>query len=229
MATRVLFIADSRGKHLHYELSAYFDRSSIDYEFIWRGGLSLEQTPDFARSTILSFRPNIVYILTGICSLTKITSRDPWSAGLRVPSVRGTVSAFFTALDKSYQDIFALSSLVGHPIMIITPTQTGMDFTVYNSYPEDLISPHQRILNASILDINRQIVSLNRSMSIKTPFLGSFIHPRCRHRNRFVYSKLADGCHPSLELCQSWPSKLWHNFRKNSDYYHTYMLINLMY
>lgn len=229
MASRVLFIADSRGKHLHYELSRYFNSPDCDYEFIWRGGLSLEQTADFARNTIITFKPNLIYILTGICTITRITSRDPWTAGLRSPSISGTISLFLTALDKAYQDIFSLSPLVGHPIMIITPTLSGMDFTVYNSYPDNLVSPHQRILNTAILDINRRIVTLNKSMSIKTPFLGSFIHPRCNHHNRFVYNKMLDGCHPSIELCQSWARKLWSNYCKNLSYYPTYFLINHMY
>lgn len=229
MSTRVLFIADSRGRLLYPEISRYFDPLQCDYEFIWRGGLSLEQTADFARSTILNFKPTMVYILTGICSITRITSREPWSVALRIPTVSGTVTQFLIALDKDYQDIFALSSLVGHPIMIVTPTLSGLDFTVYNSYPEDLISPHQRVLNAAILEINRRIVALNRAMSIKTPFLASFVHPRCRHTNRFVYNKLTDGCHPSTTLCRNWALKLWHNFRKNMDYYPTYFLINRMY
>lgn len=229
MVDKVLFIADSRGRHLQSEISKFFNSLHCDHEFIWRGGLPLEQTADFARSTIISFRPTMVYILTGICTITKITSRNPWTAGLRSPSVSGTTSLFLIALDKVYQDIFALSQIVGHPIMLITPTQSGMDFTKYNSYPEDLVSPHQRILNAAILDINRRIIALNRSMRIKTPFLGSFTHPRCNRHNRVVYNKMVDGCHPSIELCQAWARKLRQNYASNSEYYPTYSLINRMY
>lgn len=134
MASKVLFIADSRGKHLHYEISRYFYSSNCEHEFIWRGGLSLEQTADFARNTIIRFKPTLVYILTGICTITELTSRDPWTAGLPSPSISGTTTLFLMALDTVYQDIFALSPIVGHPIMIITPTLSGMDFTVYNSY-----------------------------------------------------------------------------------------------
>lgn len=189
----------------------------------------MEQTADFARDTIITFKPNMIYILSGICTITKLTSRDPWTAGLRSPSVYGTTTLFLTALDNAFQDIYALSTVVGHPIMIITPTLSGMDFTAYNSYPDDLVSPHQRILNAAILDINRHIVSLNKSMSVKTPFLGSFTHPRCNHHYRFVYNKMVDGCHPTIELCQLWARKLWSNYCKNSSYYPTYHLINHMY
>lgn len=229
MKLKVLFIADSRGRYLQTEISRYFDFSNCEYDFIWRGGLRLEESPDFARSTILRNKPHLVYLLTGICSITMITSRDPWTAGLHVPSVNGTVTLFLTNLDTAHQGIFSLSPQVGHPIMVITPTQSGLDFTTYNSYPEDLTSPHQRILNASILEINRRITYMNKAMSIKTPFIGSFTHPRCRHHNRMVYTKLEDGCHPTPHLAQAWAYKLSKNFLKNSGYYPTYSLINHMY
>lgn len=229
MKTKILFIADSRGRTLQAEISRFFDHHYFDYEFIWRGGLRLEETADFARSTIIRYKPHLVYILPGICSITKLISRDPWSAGLRSPTFNGTVSLFLTGLDNAFQGIYSLSSQTGHPIMIVTPTQSGLDFTVYNSYPHDLISPHQRIINAAILEINRHVVSMNRSMRIKTPFLGSYTHPRCKHRNRVVYNKLEDGCHPSPNLVRHWAYKLWKNCQKNSEYYPTYSLVNHMY
>lgn len=229
MKIRILYIADSRGRYLQAEISRFFDPYYFDYDFIWRGGLRLQETADFARSTIIRYKPHLVFILTGICTITRITSRDPWTAGLCSPTVNGTINLFLTNLDLAYQGIYSLSTQIGHPIMIVTPTQTGIDFTNYNSYPEDLISPHQKVLNVAILEINRQIVSQNRAMSIKTPFLGSYTHPRCKHRNRVVYNKLEDGCHPTPELAQAWAHKLWTNSLKNIDYYPTYSLVNHMY
>lgn len=189
----------------------------------------MQDSPDFARSTILHFKPSIIYNLTGICTITRITSRDPWTAGLRYPTVLGTTSLFIEAMDQAYQEFFSLSSLIGKPIMIVFPTQVGLDFTIYNNYPADLVSPHQRILNNAISEINRYIITLNRAMHIRTPFLSAPIHPRCRHRNRATYTKLIDGCHPSEELCEIWAQKLARNVRQNGEYYPTYHLINHMY
>lgn len=125
MNCRILFVADSRGRLLHHEISKHFHPSC--YEFIWRGGLSLQDSTDFARSTILRFRPSIVYNLTGICSITRITNRDPWTAGLRYPTVLGTTSLFIEAMDKAYQETYSLSLIIGKPIMIVFPTQVGLD------------------------------------------------------------------------------------------------------
>lgn len=132
-------------------------------------------------------------------------------------------------LDKAHREIYSLKGMVGHDMMIIIPTLTGVDIGRYNAYPDDLKSPHQKILDNSILNINRIITATNNSMNIFTPFLATPVHPRCRRRNRFVYDKLYDGCHPSEELCATWTNKLFLNARRNADYYATYNLINLMY
>lgn len=229
MKIRILFVADSRGRFLQQELSRFINPHYFEFDLIWRGGLRLEETADFAKSTIIRFKPHLVYILPGICSLTILTSRDPWTAALRSPTVNGSYLLFFTGLDIAFQGIYSLSARIGHPIMVITPTQTGIDFTSYNSYPDNLISPHQRVINSAILEINRHIVSMNKAMLIKTPFLGSYAHPRCRRHNRMVFNKLVDGCHPTLALVQLWAYKLWNNVEKNAEYYPTYSLINHMY
>lgn len=108
---------------------------------------------NFARSTILAHRPSVVYVLAGICSVTKITSHDPWTAGLRSNSINGTVSLFVSAMDRAHQEIYSISTEIGKPIMVIFPTLTGINFTAYNSYPEDLISPLQKKLDAAVIEI----------------------------------------------------------------------------
>lgn len=227
MSLKILFIADSRGRLLQDEISKLFNIA--DHMFIWRSGLKLEDTADFARSAILSYKPSLVYVLSGICTITRITSRDPWTAGLHTRSVEGTVSMYITALDRAHQEIYSMSRSIGKPIMIIFPTLTGMNFTKYNSYPDDLYSPLQRILNMAVYEINRYIVAMNRATNFKTPFLAASVHPRCRNKYRNSYDKLYDGCHPSRYLCRIWAYKLWANSAKNLDFYASFYLINHMY
>lgn len=227
MAFKILLIADSRGRFLGQELNRAF--LGIDHQLIWRGGLTLHGTADFAYNTIRSYKPHMVYILPGICDLTRITCREPRAIGLRTPSVEGTVNNFMLSLDGVYRDIYSMKELIGHDLMIITPTLTGVDIGRYNSYPDELKSPHQKILDNAILNINRSVTALNQSMHIHTPFLATPVHPRCRRRNRFVYDKLLDGLHPTVDLCATWADKLYLNACRNADFYQTYTLINCMY
>lgn len=174
----------------------------------------------------------MVYLLTGICDVTKVVSRRPWSIGMRMPTVSTAVDNFMINLDKAHREIYSLSAAVGHHIMIITPTLTGVDLGKYNkTYPlgPGCVSPLQRQLNNVILSINQNITAMNISMQISTPFLATPVHPRCRRRNRFVTSRLVDGCHPTSDLCASCADKIFHNVANNADKYSSYVLANTMY
>lgn len=102
-------------------------------------------------------------------------------------------------LDAAHQSIYLLSHYVGHNLMIIFPTLTGLDIARYSThYPNGLRSPQQITLNMAIININRHITATNRSMDIYTPFLATPVHPRCRR-------------HPTDELCTRWADKLFMN------------------
>lgn len=227
MWIKILIIADSRGRRLGHELDRAFE--NVDHKFIWRSGLTFRGIADFATDTVLSYKPHMIYILVGICDVTYLTSRDPWTVALRHPTIQSTVSHYMYGIDRAHQDLYSLHNLVGHKMMIIFPTLTGMDIGRYNAYPQGLISPQQVTLNRPVIRINRHITAMNRSMSIYTPFLATPVHPRCRRRYRFAYARLVDGCHPSDHLCFIWANKLFDNALRNVDKYPTFSLVNSMY
>lgn len=227
MWIKILIIADSRGRRLGHELDRVFEY--VDYKLIWKSGLSLRNVTDFAADAILDYKPHMVYVMLGICDVTYLISRNPHSVALRHPTVASTVNYYMHGIDRAHQGIYSLHVAVGHPIMIIFPTLTGMDIRRYNGYPYNLISPQQVTLNQAVININRLITAMNRSMGIYTPFLSTPVHPRCRHRYRFVYSRLTDGCHPSDELCALWANKIFANALRNVDKYSLFSLTNSMY
>lgn len=229
MWIKILIIADSCGRRLGHELDRVFEYVAIDYRFIWKSGLSLRGVTDFATDTILEFKPHMIYVLTGICDITYLISRNPPTVVLRHPTVQGTVNYYMHSVDRTHQGLYTLRNLVGHPIMIIFPTLTGLDIHRYNAYPRNLFSPQQPTLNQAVININRLITAMNRSMGTFTPFLSTPVHPRCRSRYRFVYDRLVDGCHPSDHLCSVWANKLFANAPRNVDKYISYSHINTLY
>lgn len=208
----ILIVAESRGRFLRPWLNREF--RGTDFNLIWRGGLRIDQVADFAYQTILDTRPILIYILCGICDLTRLTSRRPNHAVLRYNSVHDCVYYFMCSIDSAISCIFALQELLGYHIMVIFPTMTGMDLGRYNRYPPGLYSPQQHVLNAAVLRINREITALNFSMSISTPFLATAVHPRRRQHNRFVYARLYDVCHLSYRLNAYWARRLHSNVVK---------------
>lgn len=202
----------------------------IDYKFIWRSGLTLANSAEFARDTIIQYKPHMIYILTGICDLTRVVSQDPWTVALRFPTVQATVNHYIYNLDATHQNIYSLSRYLGHNLMIIFPTLTGLDIARYSThYPTGLRSPQQITLNQAIINMNRHITATNRSMNISTPFLATTVYPWCRRHYRFVYTHLFDGCHPTDQLCAKWADKIFANAMTNVDKYLSYNLINAMY
>lgn len=113
--------------------------------------------------------------------------------------------------------------------MILFSTLTGMDFTAYNNYPEDLISPEQKILDKAVQVINRHIIRLHKSMSLYPPILASPVHMRCRKRYCMAKSKLTDGCHPSAEMATTWARRLHRNATLNLEELDRYLFVNQMY
>lgn len=222
-----LFIADSRGRGLEPAMAQIF--SPAEYAIVWRNGLSLLDTPNFAYQSICDLEPSLIYILAGICDLTRISCRDPWTAALRLPTVDQLVESYLLNMDWAFSCLFSIHTVLGYKPMIIFPTQTGLHFATYNSYPDNLVSPSQAILDDAITNINRNIVTQNSNMAISTPFLASTVHKRLRHKNRTSYSHLADGCHPTEALSACWADKLYENMCVNLDKYDTYSLINHIY
>lgn len=223
----VLILFDSRGRLLDNELNT----CCADFNFYhhWQNGLRLENTFEVARPLILDLKPKLVYYLNGICDITQIKTRNPWSVGMRNISPHISTENFMMKVDQLYANTFALSEFIDHFIMVIFSSQTGLDIGKCNGYPTELISPEQKPLYKTIMLINKRISDLNKSVSIVTPFLSSAVHQRCRGKYRFTSDKLVDGCHPTPALAKCWATKLKANIITNFSKYDRYALSNQMY
>lgn len=223
----ILFVCDSRGRTLEPEiLSTYVH---LDPVVIWQPGLTLLNTFQFAKETILDLSPKIVYILTGICDITQVLSHTPRQIVLKHPTTQETVYSYLQKVDFVHSQIFSLKRRLGHGPMIVYPTLTGVDMGRYSSFPDELAHPQQSTLNEAINIINRKITTQNSSMRVLTPFLASSVHVRCRGKVRTSYSKLSDGCHLTRELSKLWAVKLYDNSLKNAHRYEEYNLVNHLY
>lgn len=108
---------------------------------------------------------------------------------MRSASISTTILEYMTHIDSVPSQLYQLSDEIGHNLMIIFSTLTGMEMGIYNKYPDNLKLPEQTILNRAIVTINKHIRALNRSMGIATPILASEVHRRCRGRYRLAQGK----------------------------------------
>lgn len=61
---KILIIGDSRARHLSDYL--YREFNHLDYELIWQSGLTLSNTFNFAKSTIMELKPKLIYTSQGM-------------------------------------------------------------------------------------------------------------------------------------------------------------------
>lgn len=203
--------------------------SDIPFNLYWKKGLRLVDTYHHVAPIIRNLRPKLIYLLNGICDVTYLHSRDPWSVALQHPSIQGTVHAYMEAVDQALAQLFSLSNDIGYKPMVLFATLTGVDMAIYNNYPDDLVHPHQHILDNAINAINTNLIGVHKSMSVHTPLLSSAVHMRCRGKFRMASSKLLDGCHPTHKLCHTWAERLYHNAKLNLEQFDTFTLMNHMY
>lgn len=223
----VFIIADSRGRSLKKQLDLVFN--DIEFNLYWKSGLKLSEAFPYTAPFILNVRPKIIYVLNGICDLTRIRSHDPWMAALVTRNLDSLVSGYMYNLDQTHAQFFNLHHQLGYKPMVLFPTQTGLDFAKYNGYPDDLPSPEQPTLDKAIQLINKNVIAIHRSTSVYPPILASAVHMRCRGKYRMAREKLYDGCHPTPDLCLTWAKRLHHNAVLNLDRFDSYTLINQIY
>lgn len=99
----VLIIADSRGRYLDAALKSKFVH--LKYRLIWRGGLKFSEVPAFANHVIMSEKRKLVYIICGICKITCIKFKEPWTVAMRDISVDNSVYNYMVNLDNLHAQL----------------------------------------------------------------------------------------------------------------------------
>merc|ERR1712173_413056 len=81
-------------------------------------------------------------------------------------------------------------------------------FSQYQSMQDNLIT--------SIIEINSNIIEINRAHNAFTPKLADSIIQKPRNKkHRIHYSRLVDGVHPVQSVREDWASKLIHAIKIN--------------
>ena len=59
-------------------------------------------------------------------------------------------------------------------------------------------------LHSVLREINQFITELNCKNNMVTPFLHTYIHKKKGGKIKYMFSKLIDGVHPTIDLSRSW-------------------------
>ena len=210
----ILIIADSRGAGLQAQLNKL---GHATVKVLIQGGAGFEMSVLRSMADIKSYQPQLIIIISGICDLT-VRNRATRVTYLRHTTVKESVEHVLNSA-KSALDL--LRGLGEYRISLATIT--GIDLTDYNNPRRKNMTteeyreynshnkrnhPQQDTLNASVLEINRQVTLLNQSNSTPTVWLGGVVHTHSKRKTRHYYIRLYDGCHPDLKTQIEWSNQI---------------------
>ena len=185
----VLIVSDSRGGGLQTRLDSLAPGVFEVHIFSGKGFRVLFNEAE----NLLEHRQyNTLYIIGGICSITKkdlnkkVTLRD------LDPSNTCKV------IKKQVQQGLKKLHVKFPTLKIIIPTTVGIDLAKYNQEPFD--KETQTILNFTVTKVNAMLVKTN-DQGIAFPWISKYVH-RCKGKGRWAhkYSNLHDGCHFSKKM-----------------------------
>ena len=211
----VLVIADSRGNGLQQILNSM--DTTERYRVLTYSGAGYELAAIRAAPIVKAIKPDLIIFFLGICDLTtryKVTRLIT----LRHTTLPDNVGAVIEAAKASYT---LLRSLGSHHISFATltgidladynhPTRKHMTQEEYKIYCMQLkvVSLDQKLLNESLLEINRQLTVINKHTATPTTWTGGVVHSYFKNTHHHYYNRLADGCHADQPTKIKWAAQL---------------------
>lgn len=201
---KVLVLADSRGRDLEEKLNE--SGVKIEFKVEVSPGASMraliQRLSEIAEGNNNGPNYQLIVILGGICSITKIKYLPYRAAVPRENSVEELMLSFNAELELLYKKQLTISIILA-PIV-------GIDFIRYAGHWSEELYQMQPLIDIIIPMVNRRMIELNDNNGLPTPNTSSCVH-HCRGKGRGYrthYQKLSDGCHPGEEVKGIWAKAL---------------------
>lgn len=211
-----LLIADSRGRGLQNILRSKGTLATVIVNPGKGAVLSTLASCSFIRQNT----PTMVILCGSICDITYRSPRQP-HIRLRYETIDESRKFY---IDQVKEAMGILKNFFPNMPIQLT-TVIGIDIQVYNGgesgklqshlpHDERSFDPAQHRLNKTIEAINGEIVCLNTSNRIPTPWTANVVHARKGKRIYHRYNKLYDGCHLEENTKEEWCNMLILSFNK---------------
>lgn len=208
----IIVVADSRGHGLQSELNR-LATPGFDIRVLVSPGKGLVAAVCEAESKLFWWQPEQVYIIAGICDVTKKNKHTN-----RV-SLRETNPLLAVSLYKFHMESIreSLTTKLGNDdCTVVFGELVGMNIAGFNGtrYPDQ----QQSLLNEIVEQVNMEIVAQNTSRELVTPWIARTVHKNRRDgRKIHRYHKLAtDGVHLTQDLKEMWAQEILKSIYKNT-------------
>ena len=197
----VLVVADSRATDIRAWLNDWGD---IELDVVPAPSTGIEAAVEILISLRRDAKPNLVLILNGICDVLE-KNRATRKYFMVHESVPDLVQPYMKQVKRGQELLeifFDDSKWMFNPL-------TGADICDYN-YPKRkelqgkaletyLLNkaphPGQSVLNQAVLEINSEIVSVNKRNRVFTPYTATHVHRHYDRSYHHSYQHTSDGCH----------------------------------
>lgn len=216
-----VIIADSRGAGLKKYLDSRDAHGEVTV--LAHPGSGYEMAVIKSLTSIREIKPDLVIVVVGICDLTTRNKVTKYT-GLRYSTVAANVDHVISSAKSSFELLRNMGTF-----KISYATMTGLDIEDYN-YPQRRqmnddeyryycsklkpSNPDQLLLNASVLEVNRQLMAINKCSGTQTTWVGGIVHAYFKHTNHHHYIRLIDGCHLNENTKRAWALQLGKSIKR---------------
>ena len=162
-----------------------------------------------------------VYFVAGVCDITYRDRHGSYDEVYFIESPHDTITRIKNLIDSISLDILAYGAKPCFATIIPSCLEKWNFHRLANHKTSHLLHFHQysdmqQLLNSTILEINRHIITTNKANLMETPLLAStIITQRQLSPGRFHFSRLADGVHPTKDLSEQWVARLKKSMANN--------------
>ena len=211
---KVLVVTDSRAVDLKNFMEDWGD---IELTVVPAPSMGIESEIDLLISQKKNTNPDMVLVMNGICDIlvkNKITRKY----FLAHESVDELTAHYLKQVEKGLE---LLDLYFGKAKKMFNPV-TGADVSDYNNterkklkgeslaayHRAKIPDPLQPVLNAAVLQINTEIVKINKGNSVYTPYTATFVHKHYGGAYHHSYQYTSDGCHLTEEGKRYWAQQV---------------------
>ena len=210
----VLVVADSRALDIHNWLQDWGD---IELDVVPAPSTGIEGAVEVLITQRRDAKPELVLILNGICDVLEKNR-----TAHRYFELHETVEEVVAHYVKQIKRGQELLEIFFDESNWMFNALTGADIADYNNHhrkhmtDEELARHHQEktpdplqpVMDQAVLDINSEIVKINKNNNVFTPYTATHVHRHYGHSYHHSYQYARDGCHLKPEGKSYWAREI---------------------
>ena len=220
---KVLVVADSRALQLDKWLQDWGD---IEFDIVPAPSTGIEAAVEVLIAERRDATPDLVLVLNGICDV--LTKNRVTRKYFMIQETVGEVVQHYVKQVKRGQELLEIffddSKWMFNPL-------TGADTADYNDparkhmneaqlaehHQNKIRSPLQSVLDQAVLQINTEIVKINKLNKVFTPYTATFVHRHYGGAFHHSYQYTCDGCHLTSDGKKYWANRILKAINKTRD------------